>query len=300
MSPMEVKVRQPDVCADCRTHDCLRGNERQRGCELELFLPRKVGNLDCTFCLDCVRACPHDNLGVLAVVPGADLLRDPVRSSLGRLSRRTDLAALALLLVFAAFASAAAMTGPAIALRDDLATLPGMALPSSVVTVLLFSVLILVPALGLGIALVLGRSVSGVGTPFRDLFCRFSLALVPLGSAMWAGHLLFHLLAGYATAWPVVQRAAEDLGGSWLGRPDWALSGRGVSAETLLMWQTLLLGVGLLATLYIGWRIALDCSPQRRTALRLLLPWALIPLMWYAVGLWIFVQPMQMRGLMGN
>ena len=63
VSPLEVKVREPGVCATCKTHDCLRGNERQRGCEMELYLPRKSGNLDCTFCLDCVRACPHDNIG---------------------------------------------------------------------------------------------------------------------------------------------------------------------------------------------------------------------------------------------
>ena len=34
----------------------------QRGCELGLYLPAKVGNIDCTFCLDCVQACPHDNI----------------------------------------------------------------------------------------------------------------------------------------------------------------------------------------------------------------------------------------------
>jgi polyferredoxin len=70
VSPLEVKVRDPDVCADCQTHDCLRGNARQRGCEMDLYLPRKSGNFDCTFCLDCVRACPHDNVGVMAVPPG--------------------------------------------------------------------------------------------------------------------------------------------------------------------------------------------------------------------------------------
>ena len=26
VSPLEVKVRQPEVCAGCTTHDCLRGN----------------------------------------------------------------------------------------------------------------------------------------------------------------------------------------------------------------------------------------------------------------------------------
>ena len=54
---------------------------QQRGCELGLFLPLKVGNLDCTFCLDCVHACPHDNIALITRMPGAELLepRTPVR-----------------------------------------------------------------------------------------------------------------------------------------------------------------------------------------------------------------------------
>ncbi len=31
---------------------------------LRLFQPRKLGNLDCTFCLDCVHSCPHTNVGI--------------------------------------------------------------------------------------------------------------------------------------------------------------------------------------------------------------------------------------------
>ena len=36
-SPFEVKVQRPDVCASCRTFDCIKGNATQRGCELQLF-----------------------------------------------------------------------------------------------------------------------------------------------------------------------------------------------------------------------------------------------------------------------
>ena len=64
VSPLEVTVRKPDVCARCTTHDCLRGNAAQRGCETGLYLPRKAGNMNCTLCLDCVKACPHDNVGI--------------------------------------------------------------------------------------------------------------------------------------------------------------------------------------------------------------------------------------------
>ena len=90
----------------------------QRGCELGLFLPLKVGNLDCTLCLDCVHACPHDNVGILAVVPCRTLWSDPFRSGIGRFSERPDLAALVIVLTFGAFANAAGMVGPIVEWED--------------------------------------------------------------------------------------------------------------------------------------------------------------------------------------
>jgi cytochrome c oxidase assembly factor CtaG len=111
-SPLEVKALDPAVCASCRTKDCIRGRDGIPGCELGLFLPRKVGNMDCTTCLDCAHACPHDNVGLIARAPGAELWNDQPRSGVGRLSRRPDIAALVLVLVFGAFANAAGMVGP--------------------------------------------------------------------------------------------------------------------------------------------------------------------------------------------
>ena len=78
-------------------------------CLVKGYLPRKAGNIDCTLCLDCVHACPHDNIGLIAGLPGATLWHDRPRSGIGRLSQRTDIAALVLVLVFGAFANAAAL-----------------------------------------------------------------------------------------------------------------------------------------------------------------------------------------------
>ena len=112
VSPLQVKVREPAVCGSCATHDCIRGNDRQRGCELNLFQPKKLGNFDCTFCLDCVQACPQQNVGILRVLPGESLREDRHGSGIGRLNRRPDVAALVLILVFGAFVNAAGMTEP--------------------------------------------------------------------------------------------------------------------------------------------------------------------------------------------
>ncbi|HEY8516038.1 MAG TPA: cytochrome c oxidase assembly protein [Candidatus Binatia bacterium] len=297
LSPFEVRVKQPEACATCTTHDCIRGNAHARGCELALYLPRKAGNLDCTFCLDCADACPHGNVGVLAVAPAVDLIRDPRRSSLGRLSMRVDVAALALVLVFAAFANAAGMVAPVVRWQDALVR--RLALPEGAVATALL-VLALVPLpLALAVACAaLGRALSGCGATLRELVCRFARALLPLGAGMWLAHLLFHLATGGGALWPVVQRGAADLGVAALGRPDWG----GAAPHGDLAWLTptlvLILDVGLLLTLWVAWRIAVERVDGARRQLALALPWTALGVALYAAGVWMLLQPMEMRGTM--
>ncbi len=298
VSPLEVSVRQPDACARCTTHDCIRGNARRCGCELELFLPRKDGNLDCTFCLDCVHACPHDNIGLLATAPGRTLLHDRDRSSLGRLSRRPDIAALAVLLVFAAFVSAGTMVTPIVGWLDRLRTWVGASDTIFVVSGWIVASTVLVPAILIALAAVSGRALARVEAPAREIVCRFALALIPLGAAMWAAHFLLHFLSGWRAALPVLQRAAADAGMTGVGTPQWALACPSVGAGSLLGVELFLLDVGLLLSLYSSWRIARSYATRTPISLRLLTPWASVAVALYASGVWIFFQPMQMRGLM--
>ena len=109
------------TCQSCRTSDCIAGRRApeapagfvQRGCELGLYLPAKVGNIDCTFCLDCVHACPHDNIAISVRTPGLELADARRRSGIGRLINRPDIAVLAVLFVFGALLNAFAMVSPA-------------------------------------------------------------------------------------------------------------------------------------------------------------------------------------------
>jgi ferredoxin len=297
VSPLEVRVRRQELCATCASHDCVRGNERQRGCELRLFLPRKVGNMDCTFCLDCVKACPHDNIGILAIAPGRDLVNDPVRSSVGRFSRRLDMAALALVMVFSAFLSAAAMVVPVAAWRDRLTERYSMVSTLPFISLFLLIALVLAPALLMSATMATGRALANITKPSRELFCRFSMALLPLGLAMWGAHVLFHLSSAWRTAWPVMQRAAGDLGASWLGTPRWTASSPLFAPDVMLAAQLLLLDAGVLLSLYVGWRIARGYTSRLQDVLLLLAPWATVAAVLYAAGIWVFLQPMQMRGM---
>jgi cytochrome c oxidase assembly factor CtaG/ferredoxin len=297
VSPLEVKVRSPDACVSCKTHDCLRGNKRQHGCGTDLYLPRKSGNLDCTFCLDCVRACPHDNIGLIAVTPGMDILKDSPRSSIGRLARRLDLTAMALVFVFAAFVNAAFMTAPVALWRDSLAARLGMQSPQAITSVLLLAGLVLVPAVIALSAARVSRALSSVSVSTRELLCRFSMCLVPLGAAMWAAHFLFHLETGWTSGWVAFQRAAQDIGFRWFNASAIGISSPLISADTMLVMQTLGLDAGLLLALYLGWRVAKAYEPRARDALCLLAPWAGVATVLFGFGIWIFLQPMQMRGV---
>ncbi len=297
VAPFEIRARDTATCRTCTTHDCIRGNATARGCELELFVPEKRGNLDCTLCLDCVRACPHDNVGLLAVAPGAELAVDPPRSSLRRLSERLDIAALALVCVFAAFANAAGMLAPILDGEQVLAARFALA-PLLLTTLGLVTALVIAPAVTAAAAAWLGGRLARVAAAPRALACRFALTLVPLGLGMWSAHFLFHLLIGIGTLPPVVQRVAVDLGTPLLGAPAWAGACPTRAPEWVTGLELLLLGAGLLLALMLGWRAALDLAERRAgRALALQAPWALLAVGLWASGVWIVFQPMQMRGM---
>ncbi len=284
-SPFEIKVRQPDVCATCRTFDCIKGNAEQRGCELKLFQPRKQGNMDCTFCLDCVKACPHDNVGLIAVVPGRDLIADLPRSSVGRYANRPDLAALALVLTFGAFANAAGMVLPVLKWLETI----GPAGDLLLITGLAFLALIVLPALSASVAAACSSAFGGGA--WRENFCRFSLALAPLGFGMWLAHFVFHFFTAALTPVPVFHRAARDLGLT-ATEPVWTVASWAFYDLPAL--ELLLLDAGLLLSLFVCWSIARQMAPAR--TLRVFFPWALLAALLFAGGVWIIFQPMEMRG----
>ncbi len=287
-SPLEVKARDPAVCASCRTKDCIRGRDGIPGCELNLFLPRKAGNMDCTACLDCVHACPHDNVGLIAGLPTAELWNDRQRSGVGRFGRRRDIAALIVVLVFGAFANAAGMVGPVAEGQERLALLVGVRSPLLATTAFYLLALVALPLLAVGGAAALSRRWGRLEAGTLEVATRYAYALMPLGFGMWLAHYCFHFLTSYDTAVPVAQRFAADLGLTWLGMPAWGCACCRPGTGWLLRLELLFLDVGLLLSLYAAYR--------REPSLKALVPWALLLVLLFAAGVWILFQPMQMRG----
>ncbi|HVF22421.1 MAG TPA: hypothetical protein VM941_05070 [Pyrinomonadaceae bacterium] len=301
VSPFEVAVRDHDVCTQCRTKDCIRGARApeaplvviQRGCELALFQPRKVGNLDCTFCLDCVQACPHDNVGIMSRLPAEELVRDPMRSGLGVLSRRKDLAALVVVIAFGALLNAFGMVSPVYVLEQRLANLFGVTTELPILAFIFALFLIAEPVLLLGIAAWITRSVSSKKRSLVSIVARYAYALVPLGFGIWLAHYSFHFLTGIFTFIPVTQAAVAELGSAILGQPRWGLTGMSPSVVQLLEFG--FIALGLLGSLLVSYSIA--ATEELVHPLRVFVPWAALSLLLAAASFWVLLQPMEMRGV---
>jgi len=300
LSPFEVRAKDSATCAGCSTKDCIRGAREperrdhvtQRGCELALFLPRKTGNLDCTFCLDCIHACPHDNVAIATRVPGEELMVDSVRSGIGRLTRRLDLGVLVVLFAFGALLNAFGMVPPVYALQREIASALGTDSPALVLGVLFVVSLVVLPAVALSLtawAALRSFRAQHVMPHLR----RMVWSLVPLGVGVWTAHYLFHFLTGLWTFIPVAQSAAADLGHSFLGEPNWGRGG--LHARLVQPIELGFLVLGLVGSLAVAAQLArADVGESKaRTAFA---PWAILHATLFAAAVWLLQQPMEMRG----
>jgi ferredoxin len=302
LSPLELKIRNAGTCASCKTEDCIAGRRApaparpivQRGCELGLFLPSKVGNLDCTFCLDCVQACPHDNIALAVRTPALELADTRRRSAIGRIVERPDLAALAVVFVFGAMANAFGMVAPMNEVGAWLSTTMGTRSESAVLGLIFVAALVVVPALVIGGATAATRALSASAAPFRQTATRYTFGLLPLGFGVWLAHYGFHFLTGALVVVPVAQTAALDLFGQpLLGAPMWQLTG--LRPGLVFPIQAGFIALGTLGSIGVSTLIAKDDAPARPGAA--VAPWIVVILSLAAAAFWLLGQPMDMRGV---
>jgi hypothetical protein len=221
--------------------------------------------MDCTFCLDCVQACPHDNVGVISRLPASELVVDPPRSGIGFFSRRKDLAALVIVFTFGALLNAFGMVSPIYALQNQLASLLRLNHEAPVLGMIFMLFLIVEPILLLGLAAWLTRKFGGSKS-----------AISP----------------GLFTFIPVFQSAAASVGRPLLGEPRWDLGG--LPENVVYPMELGFLGLGLAGSLMVIYRLAEeDCasSPVKAFA-----PWAVLCALLWLSAIWLMSQPMEMRG----
>ncbi|MCA9980907.1 MAG: S8 family serine peptidase, partial [Anaerolineales bacterium] len=302
ISPTQITVVDTAVCHTCVGKECVNGSTSQPGqpvlrgtgnlinsndiqvlgCGTELFAPQIKSNLDCVFCLDCARACPHDNVALA--------LRNPLgETSHDNWSARWDLSLLVIIYAFASLGNAFGMVPPFFVLQAWLANLLNTT-NEALLLLLIFGTILLLLPVGLSLlAAWLSRALAQRPEPLRQTLGRYAPAFAPLGFAIWLAHYGgFHFLTSALTIVPVTQNFLQDHGLTFLGEPDWTMAA--IVPPGLL--DGLELGVvllGLLASLYVlGQRAKL--APQRVDGPVVQLPWLLLLLGLALTAVWLFTR----------
>ncbi|MEZ4677755.1 MAG: hypothetical protein R2932_26415 [Caldilineaceae bacterium] len=250
--------------------------------------------MNCTFCLDCAKACPYDNVALAARTPGNELFRQTWRN-------RLDLAWLAIIAAFAGLGNAFGMTPPVYVLEQQLATLLNTQSEALVLGLIYLVGAVLGPLLLVYLAAWLSRLLTANVDKARTLHrvvMRHAYSFVPLGFAIWFAHYLFHFLTGAMTIVPAFQNFFQrTLQWPLLGEPNWQLALRFVPAvETIQIWQSIITYGGLLAALALSLQAARRAQPNGRQALFEALPWLLLLVVLAVASGTTFLLPMEMRG----
>lgn len=292
ISPAQIGVRDGETCVSCAGKPCVNGDGRTLGCGTSLFPPQISSNMDCVLCLDCARACPHDNVTWAVRSPLAELTRP------ARWPRRWDLSLLLALIAFAGVSNAFGMVPPFYRLAAWLADVTGIGSEAALLALIFAALNVLLP---LGLVLGTGwasRRLSGAPMSIRQNVSSFVPALVPISFAIWLAHYGFHFAAGALGIVPVIQFFLNDHSCTLLGTiPRWDL-GALMPMDWMLPVQIVMLLAGMWAANRVIDGAALPGTVSKRGRLAAGLPWLALILLLAAAALIIFTLPMEMRGTM--
>ena len=306
ISPLQITVSEPNTCKSCVGKECINGSTSQPGqpvkqgnllklddiqvlgCGTELFAPQIDSNLDCTFCLDCARACPHDNVALAWRNPLTEVKQNSW-------PQRWDLSLLVIIFAFSSLGNAFGMVPPVFQLELWLGTLLNTE-TEFFPLLIIFGVTNLVLPVGLALtAAALSRKLAKRPEPLRLTLSRYAPAFAPLAFTIWLAHYGgFHFLSSALTIIPVVQNFAQDHYITFLGEPNWTL-GAVIPVTWLDPLEMGVIFVGLIASLYVVGERAKLAQPKRDKAI-VQLPWVILLIALTFTAFWIFYLPMEMRG----
>jgi ferredoxin len=285
LSPLQISVSSRDTCRTCVGKECINGSAQTLGCGTELFAPQIQSNMDCILCLDCARACPHDNVALIVRHP----LQETSRPNAW--PRRWDLNFLVIIFAFTGVSNAFGMVPPVYQLETWLAAAFHIQ-SEGLILLLIFSVLNLVLPIGLGLgAAWLSRALANRKESLRLTLARYAPAFAPLGFAGWLAHYGgFHFLSSAMAIIPVFQNFLLDHNIP-VGQPDWS-KGPVFPMAWLDPIELVLILIGFGASLYV-----LTLRARRsKDGLAAQLPWILLLLGLAVAMIIVFYLPMEMRG----
>jgi heme/copper-type cytochrome/quinol oxidase subunit 2 len=233
----EVRAIDPQVCKDHKTKSCISGSPRGWGCPWNQYPGAMNRNNHCGFCMECVKSCPKDNIGVFVRPFGAD----------PGLNGRDEMANVIIMLAVA-IAFSITMLGPwsgikaAANITETRAWGPFLLY----VAVLWCAALVVFPAL-FKLAARLGNRWAGRPADDETVLLRSAYTLIPVGIFAWIAFSLPSVLVNYTYLLVVL---SDPFGFGW------NLFGTSQAPFVPFFpeWIPLIQGVLLLTGLYLGVR----------------------------------------------
>ncbi|TEU10519.1 MAG: 4Fe-4S binding protein [Anaerolineales bacterium] len=262
VSPLELRVKDAEVCRNHREKECYLGSKEGYGCPWMVKPWRLQRNAHCGLCTECLKTCPKDNVAVNLRPFGSDLLVKAGRG-LGEAYN-------ALIMLTCALLYSAIFLGPWGWLKDwaGVTSMSGRALYASV---FLAINLLLVPGLFL-LATALSKRLSRVrGISLKQLFISHSYSLVPMGLSLWIAFSFSFLFVSGSYALSVI---SDPFGWGWDLFGTRSFPWTPVLIELVPYLQVATLIAGLVFSIYIAYRIGQQhsadesqatCGEHRRT-----------------------------------
>jgi polyferredoxin/plastocyanin len=268
VSPLELRVKDLEVCRNHREKECYLGSAEGHGCPWMVKPWRLQRNAYCGLCTECLKTCPKDNVAVNLRPFGSDLFVERGRG-LGEAYN-------ALIMLTCALLYSAIFLGPWGWLKDwaGVTSISGRALYAGV---FLAVNLLVVPGLFL-LATALSKRLSAVrGVSLKQLFINHSYALVPMGLSMWIAFSFSFIFVNGSYALSII---SDPFGWGWdlFGTRSFPWTPVLIGLVPYLQVATLI--AGLVFSIYVAYRIGQQhsanesqttCGEPRRT-IRGLLP----------------------------
>jgi ferredoxin len=196
-APIELRIKDRQVCANCKDKPCYNGSSEGYGCPWDVFPGGLSKNTYCGLCMECIRTCPYDNIAVNMRPFSADLARP---------STRIDEAFKSFIMLGSAMIYAGVLLGP-------WGTLKAAAYDVGSSSWFLYALVFLAFIFGILPGLfTLGVLNKKYTVPLKQRFASLSTALIPLGLMFWVAFSLSFVLTNASY---IVAALSDPLGLGW-------------------------------------------------------------------------------------
>jgi polyferredoxin len=282
-SALELRTKSRGRCESCTTKECIKGDTGTYACPWFEYPGEMDRNNYCTMCGECVRSCPHENVGLSVRPPGQDLWRTD--------RRVFDEVILAVGMVGVMASHTIATTQPYDDWVNGLEANAGI--PAWITITLVYVASIVLANLAfLGVSALAARWTATARRPLdgRTVYRWTGYALIPLALSM---HLARNVL--FLNIWGT---SIKSVVANMWNAPGFPFGTGPVETQDLLpdstVWwiRMVIILLGFVFSAYAAYRLSLRMQPRRRLAGRMLAAILISMVAFSIVYVWILSLPL--------